>query len=172
MITVQFKGLDETIAKLKKQGQIQSKVNEFLELLGAVGITVAATEFKYAQYDGTNDVVVSPHVEFIGSNEAKITAYGNAVLFIEFGTGITYTEQHPLADELNMQRGTYGQGKGNFPTWEYYGEPGTHGEIKDKNDNGVLVKTYGNPPAMAMYKADREMRKKVKWAVKEVFTDD
>lgn len=49
--------------------------------------TKAMTGFASAEYDGVNDVTVSMETE---DNTWRIVASGEAVLFIEYGSGITY----------------------------------------------------------------------------------
>ena len=47
---------------------------------------VASARFQSAQYDGTNDVSVS--LEVREKNRIAVVAVGEAVLCIEFGTGV------------------------------------------------------------------------------------
>ena len=49
--------------------------------------TRAMTGFAMAEYDGINDVTVSMET---GNNVWRIVASGESVLFIEYGSGITY----------------------------------------------------------------------------------
>ena len=80
-----------------------------LERLTQEGYEVASAGFASAEYDGTNDVTVS--VEDRGKIKA-VVAVGGTVLFIEFGTGVTYPDNHPEARDLGMERGEYGHGRG------------------------------------------------------------
>lgn len=167
MVTV--KGLDSLIKRVNTmQKQLQSRIPLFLERLAQIGVDTASVRFKSAQYDGVNDVNVSARMK--GSNTIVITASGKAVLFIEFGTGITYTEEHPKASDMGAVRGGYGQGKGNQSSWGYYGEAGTNGRVIKTTDKGDLVITRGNPPARAMYEADKAIMSQILKIAKEVFT--
>lgn len=167
MVTV--KGLDSLIKRLNTmQKQLQSRIPIFLKRLAQIGVNTASVRFKAAQYDGINDVNVSAKMQ--GSNTIVITASGKAVLFIEFGTGITYSEEHPKASEMGAIRGGYGQGKGNQSSWGYYGEAGTNGTKIKTTDKGDLIITRGNPPARAMYEAEKELKSKILKIAKEVFT--
>lgn len=170
---ITVKGIDSIIARVKAyQNRLEDKTHKFLEELAKIGIDTAEIKFKSAIYDGVNDVFVDKSPRWEGENTLFISAEGNAVAFIEFGTGIHYTEQHPYAAELGFQRGTYGQGKGSQETWGYYGWKGTNGvRIKDTM-KGTLVLTHGNPPARAMYEAGKAMREKVVEIAKEVFAND
>lgn len=147
---------------------LSEKAKELIERLAKIGVEVAAARFKNAQYDGDNDVVVeSPR--WVDDNKMVLVARGNAVTFIEFGTGVRYTEVHPLAADKGAIRGGYGKGKGNKRSWSYYGNPGTNGRVVRESSLGTVVRTEGNPPAMAMYEATKEMREKIAQIAKEVF---
>lgn len=97
-------------------------------------------------------------------------AVGKAVLFIEFGTGVTYPDDHPEAGELGMKRGEYGQGHGKQQSWGYYGEPGTNGVLKEKKNGGFVVITHGNPANMPMYETVKELQDRLTEIAKEVFS--
>lgn len=170
---IKVKGLDGLIKKLKAyQKSLEEKQHRLLEELVKVGIDVASVKFQTAQYDGDNDVIVNRQPEWVEDNKLFLTARGNAVTFIEFGTGVHYAEQHPKAAALGAIHGTYGQGKGSRDSWGYYGNPGTNGKIVKENDKGTVVLTHGNPPARAMYDSAKEMRNQVATIAREVFKDD
>jgi hypothetical protein len=137
-----------------------------LERLAQEGYEVARAGFSDATYDGTNDVTVS--VEDRGKIKA-VVAVGGTVLFIEFGTGITYPDNHPEASDLGMVRGMYGNGHGKQTTWGYYGDPGTNGTVAGERAKGTLVLTHGNPANMPMYNAVKELELRLGALVKEVF---
>lgn len=167
---IKVSGIDSLINKLKAyQKTFDDKQKQLLEELAKIGIDIASAKFQTAQYDGENDVVVSNTPEWVGDNKLFLTATGNAVTFIEFGTGVHYAEQHPKAAALGAIRGAYGQGKGSRDTWGYYGTPGTNGQVIKENDKGTVVLTHGNPPARAMYDATKEMRNQVVNVAREVF---
>lgn len=167
---IRVTGLDSLIKKLKAyQKSLAEKQHCFLEELVKVGIDVASVKFQTAQYDGDNDVVVNGHPEWIGDNKLFLTATGKAITFIEFGTGVHYTEQHPQAAEFGAIRGAYGQGKGSQDSWGYYGSLGTNGRVIRETDKGSVVLTHGNPPARAMYDSAKEMRNQIVNIAREVF---
>lgn len=173
MIKVTVSGLDAVMKKLDKYNkEFKEKQRIFLEKLADIGIDTADSIFKTAEYDGTKDVVVSKTPEWISENKLRITASGNSVLFIEFGTGVYYSEQHPKAAELGMVRGTYGQGKGSNDKWFFYGEKGSNGKIVNTSPKGDVILTRGNPPARAMYEAGKDVRSKIQEIAREVFSSD
>lgn len=170
-MNIQITGIDTLISKLETYSKtITSRIKTFLDRLSIIGLQIASVEYANAQYDGDNDVTVVAYFE--SDNRVVVSANGQAVLFIEFGTGVTYTEEHPRADELGMIRGSYGQGKGSNESWTYYGSEGTNGVAVRESDKGTVVRTHGNPPANAMYKAGKEMLNEIENIAKEVLFYD
>lgn len=132
---------------------VQKKETELRSRLAMMGATVASIQFSRAIYNGSNDITV--RVDNTGS-VAVIYAEGESVAFIEFGAGITYGYGHPLAGKFGVGPGTYPDGKGHWDNekgW-WYGS-GQH--------------TYGNPPAMAMYSAVKEITENVTEIARRVF---
>ena len=147
---------------LKERSQV------LLDRLAQAGFEVASARFAKAAYDGTNDASVS--LETRSEGVRAVVAVGASVLFIEFGTGVTYPDNHPQAAELGMKRGEYGQGHGKQSSWGYYGDPGTNGVIKMKKDGSTVVITHGNPANMPMYETVKELEAMLPELVKEVFS--
>lgn len=147
---------------LKERSQV------LLDRLAQAGFEVASARFAKAAYDGTNDASVS--LETRSEGVRAVVAVGASVLFIEFGTGVTYPDNHPQAAELGMKRGEYGQGHGKQSSWGYYGDPGTNGVVKMKKDGSTVVITHGNPANMPMYETVKELEAMLPNLVKEVFS--
>ena len=147
---------------LKERSQV------LLDRLAQAGFEVASARFAKAAYDGTNDASVS--LETRSEGVRAVVAVGASVLFIEFGTGVTYPDNHPQAAELGMKRGEYGQGHGKQSSWGYYGDPGTNGVVKTKKDGSTVVITHGNPANMPMYETVKELEVMLPDLVKEVFS--
>lgn len=147
---------------LKERSQV------LLDRLAQAGFEVASARFAKAAYDGTNDASVS--LETRSEGVRAVVAVGASVLFIEFGTGVTYPDNHPQAAELGMKRGEYGQGHGKQSSWGYYGDPGTNGVVKMKKDGSTVVITHGNPANMPMYETVKELEAMLPALVKEVFS--
>lgn len=134
----------------------EEKALELAERLASLGATVASIRFSRAVYTGQKDVDVS--VEEL-PNGYKVKADGESVLFIEFGSGVTYGYGHPEAGEFGMGPGTYPDGKGH---WD---DP--KGWYLPKSAGGGH--TFGNPPAMPMYEARKAIEQELPRIVKEVF---
>lgn len=147
---------------LKERSQV------LLDRLAQAGFEVASARFAKAAYDGTNDASVS--METRSEGVRAVVAVGASVLFVEFGTGVTYPDNHPQAAELGMKRGEYGQGHGKQSSWGYYGDPGTNGVVKMKKDGSTVVITHGNPANMPMYETVKELEAILPYLVKEVFS--
>lgn len=132
---------------------VSQKEAELRSRLAMMGATVASIQFSRAIYHGSNDVTV--RVDSTGS-VAVIYAEGETVAFIEFGAGATYGYGHPQAGEFGVGPGTYPDGKGHWdnPNGWWFGS-GQH--------------TYGNPPAMAMYSAVKEITENLTKIAAEVF---
>lgn len=160
---------DSLIRKIEDLGNWQSdRAIVFADRLAQEGMEIASVKFSQAVYDGTNDVSVT--VEPRGNNVRAVVATGGATLFIEFGTGVTYPDNHPEAGELGMKRGEYGQGHGKQHSWGYYGDPGTNGVLKEKKNGGFVVITHGNPANMPMYETVKELQNRLTEIAKEVFS--
>ena len=145
--------------------QLTSKYNKVVKRIAKLGGTVAEANFSTALYAGDNDVVVK--VKRVSNTHYQVIASGETVLFIEFGTGVSYPELVEPSG-LTYIHGTYGKLKGLNPNgWAYVGEQGNAGiPIKDKE--GVF-RTKGNPPARAMYDASMDMRAEIERIFREEF---
>ena len=126
------------------------KANTVCERLATIGAVRASLDFSRAIYNGTNDVAVT--VEPIDNGYA-LHATGNAVLFIEFGSGASYGYGHPEPEGYGP--GTYpGKGHWDDPNGWWYGDH---------------EHSYGNPPAAAMYHAKQDVLQEVQRIADEVF---
>ena len=148
------RSIGRAVKELQRYAEwVTVKEAELRSRLAMMGATVASIQFARAIYSGSNDVSV--RVDDTGS-VAVIYAEGESVAFIEFGAGATYGYGHPLAGEFGTGPGTYPDGKGhwNDPKGWWFGSS---------------QHTYGNPPAMAMYKAVQEITENVTKIAREVF---
>ena len=149
------------------QRWVKQKSEELAEALSVVGIYEASYRFAGAMYDGSNDVHVETSKDAPGMY--TITAHGQAVAFIEFGAGVYYNSgEYPLPKpEGIVGIGEYGKGHGKRQGWVYP-------EGNGLGSSGKVVKpgwvfTRGNPQAMPMYYASKEMQDKLLSVAREVF---
>ena len=147
---------------------LKEKADELCRRLAELGCTTATVGFANAIYDGTNDVKVE--VKPIDNGYA-VVAYGNAVMFIEFGAGVYYNGSGSYPGELEpgvVGIGEYGQGRGKKDWWLYPGPPGNAGGVPSTSVPGMTI-THGNPPAAAMYRAKQEVKDAIERIASEVF---
>lgn len=163
------RSLTQAINEVKAYQQwLTEKTQEFLKALADEGVQIASAKFANAVYDGTNDV--SCQVEQRGENKIAVVAVGSATLFIEFGTGVRYPDDHPEAGSNGMARGGYGYGLGKMKNgWRYSGDPGTNGEVITEGKHAGEVHTYGNPANMSMYLTVRELAEKFEEIARRVY---
>ena len=161
--------IDKAIKELEDYKKwLLSKTKEFLKALADEGVEIANAKFAKAVYDGTNDVTCS--VEERGDGKIAIVAVGGATLFIEFGTGVKYPDNHPEAGKHGMVRGQYGYKLGRLPQgWRYTGEPGSNGELITEGKHAGDIHTYGNPANMSMYQTVRELAEKCEEIARRVY---
>nr|DAE40933.1 MAG TPA: hypothetical protein [Caudoviricetes sp.] len=146
--------ITSAIKQLRKlDDEWNRKTDELIRRLAAIGATKASLGFSRAVYTGDNDVSVS--VEQI-DNGYSILASGEAVLFIEFGSGVTYGYGHPEPKQY---------GPGTYPGEGHWNDP--KGWYLPKGKGGVH--TYGNPPSATMYRTGKELRQGILRIAKEVF---
>ncbi|MCM1223013.1 MAG: hypothetical protein NC548_52035 [Lachnospiraceae bacterium] len=159
-VTLTEESIDNAIKELQRYKSWLKKCTEdFLKALSDEGLNIASAKFQQAEYDGTNDVSVT--VENRGDYKVAIVAVGSSVLFIEFGTGIRYPDNHPEAHTHGFNRGEYGYKLGQLKGgWRYMGSPGTHGEVITTGKHAGEVHTYGNPANMSMYQTMKELEQK------------
>ena len=131
---------------------LERKANELVEKLASMGAVNASLGYARAAYVGDNDILVN--VEKRGEKVYAIVAVGSALLFIEFGAGITFGYGHP--DPHGYGPGTYPSDKGHWDDPNGWWTPaGQH--------------TYGNPPSMTMYYTAKELESRVLEVAREVF---
>ncbi len=153
-------GMDETIRMLKSV--TGTKPKQIVETLAIRGAVEAGTRFHNTPYVGDNDTKISVVKR---NGVTQIRATGKSVLFIEFGSGVRYGYGHPDAAEHGYGPGTWSDG------------PNGHGHWDAPNgwywtDDAGKHRSFGNPPAMAMYHAAREMRQNIPAVTEEVFKND
>lgn len=149
------------------EDKLRGAANRLVAEIAEIGRSDAAEQFNTAVYDGENDVVVEAPAE-PKKGKTALRARGTSILFIEFGSGVHYSDPsqtHPLADEFGYERGGYGRHLGLNDTWRYRGSRGTNGVILK---NGMIL-THGNPANRCMYNAAVKMRDSIAPAAERIF---
>lgn len=170
------KSLDLTIEFLKEyQKWLNIKLSELINEFAQLGVEKAT--IKYDNAYTTNDGDITVEIQDSPSGKGKlVVALGWAVLFMEFGTGITYPDIHPEKPDDVLPRGTYGRKTaGRYGLWAYNGDvgknppPDTYGV--DVNGH-TEVYTKGIPASMAMYLTREELLQEAKEIIERVFRYD
>ena len=153
------RSFDNAIKELDKyQRRLEKKADELANKLADYGLLLAQVSFEGVPYTGHKDVVVTKDPS---GNGYTIRASGMTALILEFGAGVTLGEGHPQAAEFGMGVGTYpGQTHAFDPNGWYL--PRSAGVFAGEH-------TYGNPPAMAMYNAQKDMESEIERVAREVF---
>ena len=170
-IDLSEKGIKTLQKELKEREKWEKKkLDELAKRLAELGVEKAEMNFGAALYDGVNDVKVTKKHD--GKGQYTVIANGQAVLFIELGTGIHYPDA-PLGEYQGaegMTHGSYGKGLGNNDYWFYTGQPGNAGgELAHGHKNSTI--THGTPPNQPMYMTVMELEQEFARIVKEVFAE-
>lgn len=152
------KSIDAALKKVQQyEKDFRAKEIEFVRRLKEIGVSVAEAGFATADYDGVNDVLIA---ETQNGARAVVIAYGEAVGFIEFGTGVKFREYDSSTTEYTPPKhGTYGKGRGKNP----------HGWYFKQGEGAAARHTHGNEPAEAMLAARNEMIQRVIEIAREVW---
>lgn len=156
-MTLSVSSIDKAIKQIEDyKNRLSDKAKRLCERLAYQGAVRVSLGFASAIYTGAKDFNVTVEETDKGY---RILADGETALILEFGAGARYGYGNPLADENGMGPGTYPDAKG------HWNDPRGWWIPKDRGGGH----TYGNPPAMPMYKASREMRENVEKVAREVF---
>lgn len=139
--------------------QYQANVKETIKQCVEIGKAEAETRFAIAEYAGPKDVKITSRVN---KRSGTVTASGESVLFIEFGTGLEAENPRDIPAEVyksaylpgSWSEGPEGKGHWDDPNGWYY----EHGQ-----------RTKGNKANKCMYDVYKEVERNLKSIVKEVF---
>lgn len=165
-------GIQKAINELNAfRKRVEKGQKELLKKLADTGAEKAQERFSGALYAGKNDVFV--RTEETGENKRAVVADSNqedpVELFIEFGTGVVWDDNHPEAAQHGMIRGEYGYKLGRHEKWRYKGDPGNLGTVIEEGKHKGEVVTSGNPAAKAMYHSRKTVEEEFTDIAKEVF---
>lgn len=173
-VTLDKDSIDNAVAELLRfRNKIQEGTLAFVETLAETGVKEAKANFESAEYDGTAkiDVSFTEPSDYVKTVEAT----GDAVLFVEFGTGVVYPDDHPEKPPDVSGRGEYGKGHGSSSDGWYYPSEnglGSNGSYKIRPSGKVddkWVHTYGNPANACMYNARKHLEEIFMEKAKEIY---
>ena len=169
--------LDAAIKKLEQisKQEMEAFARDLVEELAKTGADIARVNFTGAEYAGTHTEDVSFKISDNGK-KATVYADGDAVLFIEFGTGIYKSAPVGEYDEIVsgsvVDHGEYKRKQGANPWgWFYTGSPGPNHPSDTQVAYGKpnTVHTYGNDANSSMYNARLEVEKRYEGIVRKVW---
>lgn len=170
--TLDPKSIDQAIKDLNdwKVNWLEDRLDKLIEILVKRGVYLAQVKFNTAVYDGDRSVEVSFEEREPGKAYA-VVAVGKSAVFIEFGSGLKYPDDHPKAHEMGMIRGQYGAGRAASVVngWTYYGEPGINGKFVTHKKKGDVYRTLGNPANQCMYRTMQELREDFEKIARRIF---
>lgn len=148
----------------------EGRLGRFLDALAQGGAEVAQARFNAAEYPGTNGVAVE--VVRDSPTRYRVVASGASVLFIEFGSGVTYPATNPTAAEHGFTPRSWSETHADAirrdGLWIYYGQPGGDASPVSGRPSSTWW-TRGNPSANAMYEAGKDMRQSIADAWRTAF---
>lgn len=150
VVELSSSGLKELQNRLKEDSKwLDRKCDELCSRLASLGAVKASLGFARAIYNGPNSYDIT--VESDGENAYRVMANGEAVLFVEFGSGlIGYGHPEP-----------HGYGPGTYPGKGHWDDPNgwwyAHGQH-----------SHGNPPNAPMYNAVKEIELELARIAREV----
>lgn len=154
------KSIDELISDVKN---IDSKIDKIVDNSKNIASNIFLTA------PNTSNATTTVNVDK-GNHRWTIIASGTDVLFIEFGTGITYPDIHPLASKMGYTRGGYKQGKGKYSSWNFVSQDSISGgyvtPMRSISGSGTMYSTHGQPASMPMYKALQNIETELKGIIK------
>jgi len=156
------KSIQNAIKQLEQyKVDLNRKCQVLVKLLAEHGYSVADAILLQHIYTGqTEGSIRIEDISSGGVTKMSIVVESDAILFLEFGSGIKYSGTvNPKASELGMGPGTYpGEGHWDDPNgWWYLG------------DDGEYHHSFGIEASMPMYKASREIVNNVGKIAKAVF---
>lgn len=154
--------INNAVKELRKyQAELNYKCQKFADKLAELGLQTAKSVLEQHIYSGETIGSLRIETDERGAvTKLRIVVESEAILFLEFGSGIKYSGTvNPKAEELGYGPGTYpGKGHWNDPNgWWYLG------------DDGEWHHSFGIEAAMPMYKSTVEMRQQIMKIAKEVF---
>ena len=161
--------IDAAIKQLEDyRDELETKAAEIAERLANAGFQVAFHVLAQHIYSG--ETISNLQVQEISPTKYRIVAGSVALLFLEFGAGMSAVG-HPLEGQFGMGAGTYPGQKHAFDEggwWFPTDDPNL--AISVNKETGVMYgHSKGNPPYMPMYNAAQDMRSQIEKIAREVF---
>lgn len=167
VIGIDGSGIDEAIRGTQRWAEwIKQKTDQLAGMLANMGCEFAYTVLSSHVYSGAT--LGSLRVEQKGPGQYVVKAESEAILFLEFGTGLRGFG-HPEAHGYGP--GTYpGKGHWSDPSGWWFETEDANLAVKYDDKTGKMYgHSYGNPPYMPMYSSVKELELRFEEAAREVF---
>lgn len=164
--------IDKALKELEEYKRwVKKKVSVFMQRLKDEGLTDLSVRWASTLYDGIDASQLSAEDTANGFN---LMASGQAVCFIEFGTGVHFNGSGSYPGEKPegvVDIGMYGYGYGKHDYWFYHGDPNfaTAGGTAANGKKNTVI-THGNPANAHMYNTTKWIKENFVRIAKEVFT--
>lgn len=159
------KGIENLVNQVKQYKEGLKKANDvFVQRLAETGFVIAQSCIQNCDHYDDDKPIGALTINSISTGEiasVKLKFSGEQVLFIEFGSGITYNPvDNPLASQFGYGIGTYPNQTHAFDKggWSY------------KDDTGKWKHSKGTQATMPMYNASVTMRDRLINIAKEVYS--
>ena len=164
--------LQNHIAKYEQT--LSQKVTDFMERVKEFALLELANRLAESG-EGNVDIYATESVEE-GVDIVTVTAQGEQICFLEFGTGVHYNGLESYPDPTVRGRvgvvgiGQYGYGKGERQGWGYYGDPDkwTIKQVVLKDGRTVNI-TYGIPTQHFMWDTARIIEDNIERIARETW---
>lgn len=167
-LTLDPHSIDAAIRELKAYADRLPKIADAIANgLAQMGYTVAVGIMANHIFDG--NTINSLTVERQGEGKYILYAESEALLFLEFGTGVR-GYGHPKAGDFGMGPGTYpGQTHALDPKGWWYPTGDERLIVKRNKDGQGFGHSFGIPPAMPFYLSGQRIKQDILKVAKEAF---
>lgn len=165
-VELSVSGITELLEKLEDyQKWLEKKCDELAEKLAQRGFAVAQVILANHVYSG--QTLASLKVERVDEATYVVSAESEAILFIEFGSGLR-GYGHPEPGDYGP--GTYpGKGHWNDPNGWWYPTDDPVLAVRTNSKGEMWGHSYGMAPAMPMYTAVKTLEQELQSICNEVF---
>ena len=148
------------------RNSLDARCQTFCKMLADTGYSVV--KYILMEHTDTGATIGSLTIDESqqdGKFTAKIQVTSDAIMFLEFGSGLVGVGTAPHAEDYSTQ---YGSGTFN-PESDNWRNPEGWQYI---NGHGKLARTKGMVASMPMYRGGQEMKRQMEMIARKVFKDD
>lgn len=162
--TLSAKSFRDAAEKVRQyRDSLNAKCEEFCNLVASTGYSVIS--YVLSEHYDTGATLGSLTIEETEKNgvyKATVRVTSDAIMFLEFGTGLVGQGTAPHAEEFGYGSGTWNGGVSQWDDpggWWYY------------NGWGKKAHTWGMAASMPMYRGGKEMERVFRQIARKVFSD-